>query len=94
MRKFRSLVSVGLATTASLSLGACETLGIGTSKDVPANAPAVLRNVPVVENSPKSPCWQQRQIAKQRAYIDSVVSGKAVKYHADCAEPKPEPKTS
>lgn len=84
--------------TASLSLGACETLGIATKSDkAPVSAASILRGVPKVENSPDAPCWQQRQIAAQRAYIDSAVKGKPKRYHADCAdEPpaKPEPKTS
>jgi hypothetical protein len=79
-------------------LAACETLGIGTSEtQAPASAASILRGVPKVDNSPQSPCWQQRQIAAQRAYIDSAVSGKAKAYHADCTPlpaSQPEPKTS
>ncbi len=49
----------------------------------------MLRGVPTVENSERSPCWQQRQIAAQRSYIDSVLTGKAKTYHADCKPPVP-----
>ena len=91
MRLQNRLVSVALATAASASLGACATLGIGQSEaPAPVSAAEVLKDVPKVENSPHSPCWQQRQIAAQRAYIDSNVGGKPVMYHADdCEEPAP-----
>lgn len=87
---------------ASLSLAACETLGIATKAEAPVSAASILRSVPEVENSPNAPCWQQRQIAKQRAYIHSVTKGKPKRYHADCTDPpkdggppaKLEPKTS
>jgi hypothetical protein len=60
------------------------------------SAAAILGDVPKVENSQLSPCWQQRQIAAQRSYIDSIITGKPVKYHADCKVPAstPEQKTS
>jgi len=47
--------------------------------------------LPKVENSRLSPCWQQKQIAAQRSYIDTVKSGKQQIYKADC---KDSPKTS
>lgn len=40
--------------------------------------------MPVVENSPRSPCWQQQQIAAQNSYRDSVRQGKEVVYVAPC----------
>jgi hypothetical protein len=87
---------------ACLSLGACGILGTASKTDATVSAASVLKDVPEVENSPKSPCWQQRQIATQRSYIDSVVTGTTKRYHADCKPPeatpvpasKPEPKTS
>lgn len=84
---------------ASLSLAACETLGIGSNSNATVSAASILGDVPKVENSQLSPCWQQRQIAAQRSYIESVITGKAVKYHADCPAQKvpasqPEQKTS
>lgn len=98
MQKFKNSAAVALTTLASLSLGACSILGTGgEEKRAHVSASTILRNVPEVENSPDAPCWQQRQIAAQRAYIDSAVKGKPKRYHADCAdEPpaKPEPKTS
>lgn len=92
--------NVGLAIVACLFLAACETLGIGkTEAPAPVSAAEVLKGVPEVENSDKSPCWQQRQIAAQRAYIESNVGGKPVMYHGDCSDEtksaaKVEPKTS
>lgn len=79
-------------------LAACETLGIGAKTEPTVKAASILRQVPTVENSPASPCWQQRQIAAQRSYIDSIITGKPKTYHAECkpsvpASP-PEQKTS
>ena len=80
-------------------LAACETLGIAKTSPAPANVAEILKDVPEVENSPRSPCWQQRQIAAQRSYIESGIAGKPKRYHAECdddAKPaaKPEAKTS
>lgn len=93
MRSFRTTASAALATAASLSLAACETLGIATKTEAPTSVSAaeVLKGVPPVDNSPKSPCWQQQQIATQRAYIDAAISGKPKQYHAECLEPKKGP---
>lgn len=44
----------------------------------------VLDKAPRVENSPESPCWQQRQIAKQNAYFDSIKTKKDLAYQAPC----------
>lgn len=99
MRRSKRLAAVALAIAASPLLAACETLGIATSQPVPASVAEILRDVPEVENSSSSPCWQQRQIAAQRSYIESSLSGKPKSYHADCADDakptgKPEAKTS
>lgn len=92
MQRLKRLGGPVLAITASLLLAACETLGIATNP-APPNASVVLRDVPEVQNSSKSPCWQQRQIAAQRGYIESATSGKKVQYHAECSDDtKPEPK--
>lgn len=64
---------------------------------------SILDKLPTVENSPKAPCWQQRQIAAQRSYIASVREDKEVVFGAPCdvdaktapkSAPKAEPKTS
>lgn len=86
-------------------LGACKTFT--ATSDVPvASAAAVLRKVPEVENSSQSPCWQQRQIAHQRSYLESAIAEaegrKVLPRHATCTDPadakpaanKPEAKTS
>ena len=98
MQRSKRMAGPALAITASLFLAACETLGIAT-KQPPANVAEILRDVPKVSNSTQSPCWQQREIAAQRSYIESGIEGKPKRYHAECdddAKPaaKPEAKTS
>lgn len=51
----------------------------------------LIEELPIVENSRVSPCWQQKQIAAQRSYIDTVLTGKERVYKADCSD---HPKTS
>lgn len=51
----------------------------------------LLDELPRVENSPKSPCWQQRQIAAQTSYLAAILEKKEVAYKAPCdfdAKPK------
>lgn len=70
---------------ASQALGACAILGTGTENlTVPANVKAYAERVPRVDNSVKLPCWAQRQIAKQRAFLDATVEGNQKVYVADC----------
>jgi len=57
-------------------------------KSIPAIGTSVLDELPEVENSRASPCWQQKQIAAQRSYVDTVRSGKQQVYKADCSERK------
>jgi hypothetical protein len=45
--------------------------------------------MPKVENSRLSPCWQQKQIAAQRSYIDTVTTGKERVYKAACKDQNP-----
>lgn len=45
--------------------------------------------MPKVQNSAKSPCWQQEQIAAQNSYIATVKDGKEVVYKAPCKIDKP-----
>lgn len=51
----------------------------------------VLDELPRVQNSPKSPCWQQEQIAAQNSYVDTIKSQKDVAYKAPCKVDKPSP---
>lgn len=44
----------------------------------------LLDNLPTVENSPRSPCWQQKQIAAQRSYLESARTKKETVYVAPC----------
>jgi hypothetical protein len=52
--------------------------------------------MPRVDNSTKAPCWQQKQIAAQNSYVQSIKLQKEVVYKAPCEidKPKPEPKVS
>lgn len=63
-------------------------------KEIPLPATTkVLDNLPRVENSTKSPCWQQQQIAAQNSYLASIKAKKAVVYKAPCeVDVKPEPR--
>lgn len=51
--------------------------------------------MPKVDNSTKSPCWQQRQIAAQGSYLQSIAQKKEVVFKAPCdVDKKPEARTS
>ena len=50
--------------------------------------------MPRVANSPKSPCWQQDQIAAQNSYVDSIKGKKEVVYKAPCRVDQKTAKTS
>jgi hypothetical protein len=52
--------------------------------------------MPRVQNSSKSPCWQQKQIAAQNSYVDTIKDKAEKVYRAPCEADKksPEPKTS
>lgn len=45
--------------------------------------------MPRVQNSTKSPCWQQEQIAAQNSYVETIKGGKEVVYSAPCKTDKP-----
>ena len=68
-------------------MGACadpSTLLPGTTK--------LLDDLPRVNNSPKSPCWQQEQIAAQNSYLATIKEKRDVVYKAPCAvDPKSTP---
>lgn len=49
----------------------------------------VLDELPRVQNSTKSPCWQQEQIAAQNSYIDTIKAKKEVVYQPPCKVDKP-----
>lgn len=79
-----------LLLLASLSLAGCA----GKETPLPATT-KILDELPKVENSPRAPCWQQKQIAAQNSYLATVKNdGKEVVYVAPCVVDKPQPKTS
>lgn len=48
-----------------------------------------LDKLPRVDNSREAPCWQQKQVAAQNSYIDTIKSNKEAVYKAPCeVEPK------
>lgn len=59
-----------------------------TATPLPATT-KVLDELPRVQNSTKSPCWQQEQIAAQNSYVDSIKDKKEVVYQAPCKVDKP-----
>ena len=44
----------------------------------------LLDDLPKVNNSPKAPCWQQKQIAAQNSYLATIKAKKTVVYKAPC----------
>lgn len=68
----------------SLPLAGCGANAI----QLPATS-KILDDMPKVQNSAKSPCWQQEQIAAQNSYIATVKDGKEVVYKAPCKIDKP-----
>lgn len=78
---------------AALVCQGCAALGIGTeSLKVPANVKAYADKVPRIEMTKQSPCWQQRQHAKQEAFLDGTINEKKTVYVADCDMKKPKAK--
>lgn len=106
MQAIRSAAKRLAILIAPVLLAACSILQPGGNEVPAASLKRLVENVPRVDNSPASPCWQQEQIAAQNAYLDAQLRGKAKPYVAPCktkpaAEPKPQipapnlqPKTS
>ena len=62
---------------------------VGNATLLPATT-KVLDELPRVSNSPKSPCWQQEQIAAQNSYVDAIKTKQDVVYKPPCkVDPKP-----
>lgn len=47
----------------------------------------LLDELPRVSNSPKSPCWQQREIARQNSYLATIKAARETVYKAPCDLP-------
>jgi hypothetical protein len=73
-----------LRTTALVLLLSPLLAGCGQSETPLPETSVILDKLPVVENSTKSPCWQQRQIAAQRSYIQTVKAKRELVYAAPC----------
>ena len=71
-----------------LLLGGCS--AGQTATPLPATT-RILDDLPRVENSAKSPCWQQEQVAAQNSYLASVKAGREVVYRAPCKTDAPKP---
>lgn len=73
----------------ALLLSAC------AAQEIPLPATTkVLDELPRVQNSTRSPCWQQEQIAAQNSYVDTIVTKREATYKAPCkvdSPPKPKP---
>ena len=56
----------------------------------------LIDKLPAVQNSTKSPCWQQRQIAAQGSYVETIRQKQEVVFKAPCDvdKKKPEAKIS
>lgn len=63
--------------------------GCGVSGTLPLKTSDMLETIPRVNNSPNSPCWQQRQIAAQNTAIDTALSKTTQVYKAPCDVDKP-----
>ncbi len=72
--------NLALALLTSPALAGCS---LGNATPLPETS-ILIEKLPVVQNSSKSPCWQQRQIAAQRSYIATVQEKKEVIYRAPC----------
>lgn len=73
------------ASAARLSLASLLVTGCAKPPETPLPATTeLLDELPRVSNSPKSPCWQQREIAKQWGYLHSIKQKKEVLYSAPC----------
>lgn len=87
MKKRLTWASVLLRSLATLPLAGCslfqqtETHPLATTK--------LIDDAPRVQNSPRSPCWQQEQIAAQNSYFDTIKNNKETVYQAPCKVDKP-----
>lgn len=79
------------ALLSALLLAGCA----GQSIPLPGTS-AQLEQLPRVDNSKSSPCWQQKQIAAQNSYVDTIKDKTEKVYRAPCEIDKKtsEPKTS
>lgn len=66
--------------------------GCAGSGTQPLATTEILKELPRVDNSKLSSCWQQRQIAAQNSYLKTVETGKEHVFRAPCdVDPKAKP---
>ena len=96
MDNFTRPVVVRLLSLLLLSLvmqGCSWTRLTGTEVAITGSTKEILTAVPTVQNSTKSPCWQQKEIAAQQSYLRSAISGKE-EIKLSYKEFKPDPRPS
>ena len=62
------------------------------SGTLPPETTSLLESLPKVHNSPKSPCWQQKEIAALGTAIDTALKKTTDVYKAPCEVDKPRQK--
>lgn len=87
--KLRALLLVALLPLLLFVGGCSGLLGSGANGSAIATDASVLERVPRVEAWSKSPCWQQKQIAKQETFIRSTLAKRDVVVYAACIEHPP-----
>ena len=73
-----------LRNLALMLLGSLALQGCAESSTQLPGTTKLLDDLPKVENSKVSPCWQQRQIASQNSYLHTIRDKKETVYKAPC----------
>jgi hypothetical protein len=63
----------------------------GGSSTLPPETISLLQSIPRVDNSPKSPCWQQKQIAAQNTAFEAALKKSKDTYKPPCEFEKAKP---
>lgn len=85
MTQQRKPLAKPLASLAAVLLAGCAPSGI-SSVEIPANVRVYASQVPKVRNSKKFPCWHQREIARQQAFLESTIEGQVVVRQVACGD--------
>jgi hypothetical protein len=74
----------------ALAMGAC-----AAQSTPPPATTDILKDLPRVDNSAKSPCWQQQQIARQNSWMAAATgTDREAAYKAPCELAKNHPNVS